>query len=61
MSNKLKIYKSMLRGSTNTVIAVALSSKEEVKEGELSRAQIRKSTECHANWHALYLVSSHRR
>lgn len=36
------------------VISVASSAKEEVKERELSRAQIRKGIECHANQHGLF-------
>lgn len=35
-------------------ISVASSAKEEAKERELSRAQIRKGIECHANQHALF-------
>lgn len=38
-------------------ISVASSAKEEVKERELSRAQIRKGIECHANQHGLSLIS----
>lgn len=40
-------------------ISVASSAEEEVKERELSRAQIRKGTECHAKQHGLSLISSH--
>lgn len=36
------------------VISLLSSAKEEVKERELSRAQIRKGTECHANQHGLF-------
>lgn len=35
-------------------ISIASSAKEEAKERELSRAQIRKGIECHANQHVLF-------
>lgn len=55
MHKMLEIQRSMLEALQTFVTTVASQAEEGVKEGELSRAQIRKGNECHANQRGLQL------